>query len=119
MNINIALDGPRRRDLKLFAGDEVTLNVVVYTHDGEIAPVAVTALTLTTAPSDFTLPIGSQFTVDSGWPGVRWYWLKGDIAGVTTTLAYGQIRICGGEWQSLSGNDYGWHWPYGPYGWYW
>jgi hypothetical protein len=118
MDINIALDGPRRRNLELFAGDEVTLNVNVYTVDGDLTPIVVTALTISTNPDDLTLPVATPFTVDDNWPGRRWYWLRGEIADNVTTLAYGVIEIFGGEWDTLGGNDYGWHWPYGPYGWY-
>ena len=118
MDIIVALDGLKRRNLKLFAGDEVTLNVVAYATDGSSTPLAVTALALTTCPDDLTIPVGVQFVVpdDACCPGRRSYSLKGDIAGVTTTLAYGVLEICGGTCEQLGGNDYGWRWPYG--GWW-
>lgn len=118
MDIRVALNGTKRRNLELFAGDEVTLNVVVYAADGDTAPVAVTNLALRTWPDDLALPVGSQFTVTSDNPGRHWYRIQGDIAGVTTTLAYGVMIIRGGEWESPGGNDYGWR-PWGPWGGWW
>lgn len=112
MQVNIALDGPRQRNLKWFAGDEMTLSVVVYAVDGDLAPVAVTNLVLTTAPDESTYPIGSQFVVPTDWPGRRYYWIKGEIGGVLTTLAYGWLIIKGGEWTRTGGGDYGWAWPF-------
>ncbi|OUM01669.1 hypothetical protein [Variovorax sp. JS1663] len=116
MDIRVALNGTKRRNLELFALDEVTLNVTVYAADGDAAPVAVTNLVMRTWPDDFTVPVGQQFTVPDTCPGRRCYRLQGDIAGVATTLAYGVMRIRGGESEQLGGNDYGWRWPYG--GWW-
>lgn len=114
MQISIALDGPRIRNLRMFAGDELTLSVVVYARDGDASPVAVTNLSMSSWPEDFTFPLGSQFVVPSDWPGRRWYRIRGEIAGVLTTLAYGWVLLEGGDCTTTGGNDYGWRWPYGP-----
>ncbi len=109
MDLTISLDGSRRRDIKLWAGDEVTLNVIVRTLDTDALPVVVDTPRLITREDDVAFPVGTQFTVSEDYPGRRWYWIKGEIAGVTTTLAYGVLEICGGD-SYPSGTDYGWGW---------
>lgn len=120
MDLAIALDGPRRRDIEVFAGDEVTLNVAVYAVDGDLSPVVVTNLVMSTTPSygSFTIPVGVQYTVSDEQCGRHWYWIKGDIAGVTTTVAYGLYRVIGGRRGYPSGTDYGWGYC-GPWGGWW
>lgn len=113
--ITVALDQPnRRRDLKLAAGDDTTLSVVVYAVDGDPSPVAVTNLTFTgNYYNDITIPLGAPFTVPDNTPGRRWYRIKGDIGGLTTTLCYGILQIFSDSYQP-GGDDYGWgtHWGY-------
>lgn len=114
--ITIALDGPRRRDLKLVAGDQATITLVVYAKDGDPSPVTVTTPTLTPSPDwgAASFPVGSLFTVTDTYPGRHWYRLYGTIGGVRTMLAYGVMEIFGGDANYPSGNDYGWgYWGWG------
>lgn len=93
MQISVALDGSRHRDLSLFQGDEVTLEVVVYAVDGDEDPIAPTGIRF--ADTDTGLTYGDPFTVGENMIGRRWYRLVGEVAGATTTLAYGFITVDG------------------------
>lgn len=122
MEISLALNGAKRRDLRLYEGDEVTLTVKVYQRDGDeepIDPALVTGLSMTTVgPFDRSIPVGSVFTVPVGLCWRNWYTLKGAVNGVPTTLAMGWILGYGVPDRPYPwGNDYGWRWPYGPGNW--
>lgn len=95
--ISVALDGAKRRDIRLCQGDDVTLTVVVYEHDGDIVPVAVTDQAFVTTSGAPGFAYGTPFTVGSDSVGRSWFRLVGDIAGVTTTLAWGYIHVEGEE----------------------
>lgn len=97
MQIRVALDGARRRDVHLAQGDEVTLSAVVYEHDGDTVPIAVTNLAFITTAGAPGFAYGTPFTVSSDSVGRNWFRLVGDIAGVTTTLAWGYIFVEGEE----------------------
>lgn len=95
--ISVALDGAKRRDIRLCQGDAVTLEAVVYAHDGDVLPIAVDNQRFVTTSGAPGFAYGSAFTVSSDSAGRNWYRLQGDIAGVTTTLAFGWIFVEGEE----------------------
>lgn len=101
--ISVALDGSRRRDLSLFQGDEVTLEVVVYAEDGDVD--AITPTDIRFVAPETGLSYGTEFTVGEDMIGRSWYRLVGEVAGVTTTLAYGFITVEGET------NHWLWGWP--------
>ena len=107
VDLVIALDGARRRDLQFYAGDEVTISLTVYEHDGDAVPLTVTTPMLTTSfIGGDAFPIGSPFAVSDKYPGRRWYRVVGDIAGNTTTICYGLLEVFAPEMYP-SGSDYG------------
>lgn len=115
MDISVALDGSKRRDLLLFQGDSEEITVTVYDQDGDLTPTAqtVTDVRISTCPDgSVSIPVGSTFTVPDDFPRGSYY-LTAAINGERTTLAYGTLRIRGdccyghGRW------DYG-----GPGGWW-
>lgn len=90
MDVSVALDGSKERNLILSPGDEMTVSLTVYAHDGDTAPIVVTNLQWSTGGSAL-FPVGSQFTVPCGL-GRTPYRIVGDVNGVTTTLIYGVIE---------------------------
>jgi hypothetical protein len=106
MQITIALDGEKKRDLRFFAGDDMSLTIVVYAHDGDITPVTVTNVRF--AAADGSLPMDSEFVVPSNFLGRVPYRIVGEVEGVTTTLAYGVMQTEGG-WPTVY--CYGWCGP--------
>lgn len=101
MLISVALDGARRRNLTLYPGDEATLAVAVYEHDGDVAPLAAADVTGArivqcwqsgTAPP----PVGTEFTVPSkNAVGRSAFRLVAEVRGTTTTLAHGVLTLPG------------------------
>ena len=95
MKLSIALDGAKRRDIRLYEGDTDCLEVVVYAKDGDEEPIdaaRITGLRMTTAgPFAGTLPVGVTFTVPTGLRGRNRFILTGLVNGVRTTLAYGRV----------------------------
>lgn len=89
MQITVALNGGLERNLVFAPGDDMTINLTVYAVDGDTSPLAVTNPQLATGGGGL-FPIGSQFTVQC--VGRTPYRLAVDIAGVTTTVAYGYIE---------------------------
>ena len=89
MDIVTALDGSLERNLTFTPGDDMTINLTVYAHDGDTTPIVTTNPQLSTGGGAY-FPIGSQFTVSC--VGRTPYRLAVDIAGVTTTVAYGYIE---------------------------
>lgn len=119
MMIAVALDGSKRRDLKLYSGDTTLIEVSVYRKDGDEDPIADSELTDMTikmcGPWDKELPVGTSFEVPKGLNIRNWYTLSALVSGVRTTLAFGWI-LPYGQWDRPYpwGNDYGWRWPFGP-----
>lgn len=118
MEIDIALNGSKRRDFELFAGDEVTITLSVYERDGDPLPInsaRVTNISVTTAGFyTGTIPIGVQFTVSNEMGSRNWYTLSADIDGLRRTLAYGYIlskytQGCGWGYPYPAIWDYGWY----------
>lgn len=102
MLISVALDGSKRRDLRLFQGDTATITVAVYAKDGDSEPLTVSAPRFVdTDGAGFAY--GDAFAVSENDVGRRWYRLVGEIDGATTTLAFGYITV--------EGSHEGW--PYG------
>lgn len=124
MEISVALNGAKHRDMRLYAGDEDIITVVVYEKDGDETPInnaRITNLKITTeGPYDGSLQVGVQFEVPNRLCGRNWFTLTGEIDGIRKTLAFGWIlnygQIAPGyPW----GNDYGWRYGpcnYGPWG---
>lgn len=93
--ISVALDGARRRDITLGQGEEVTLSVILYEHDGDTVPIAVTDAAFVMDDGAPGFAYGTPFTVGSDNAGRYWYRLQGDVAGARTTLAFGWIFVTG------------------------
>lgn len=94
MQIPVALDGSRRRDLTIFQGDTVTLEFVVYAKDGDTEPITVSGgrfVDLNGAGFAYGVPFG----VSENDTGRHWYRAVGEVDGATTTLAYGYITVEG------------------------
>jgi len=106
MDINVALDGTKKRDLLFYAGDDLSIVLKVYAHDGDITPIAVTNVRFD-APAG-NLPLGTPFTVPYNYIGRSPYRIVGDVDGIVTTLAYGVLETPGG-WPSA----YYWDYEYG------
>lgn len=109
MEITVALDGEKKRDLRFFAGDDMSLTIVVYAHDGDITPITVSNVRF--AAADGSLPMDAEFVVPSNFFGRVPYRIVGEVDGITTTLAYGVMQTAGG-WPSL----FCWCSGPGPYG---
>lgn len=109
MQITVALDGEKKRDLRFFAGDDMSLTIVVYEHDGDTTPITVTNVRF--AAADGELPMDSEFVVPSNFFGRVNYRIVGEVEDITTTLAYGVMQTEGG-WPSL----FCWCSGPGPYG---
>jgi hypothetical protein len=94
MQISVALDGSKRRDLSLFQGDEVTITAVVYAEDGDTTPITPTDIRFAW-PESGVFAYGESFVVSDENTGRTFYRLVGEVDGVTTTLAYGYITVEG------------------------
>lgn len=119
MEIIVALNGAKRRDLRVYEGDQITLSVQVYRKDKDeepIDPSLITDLAITTVgPFDGSIPVGTPFTIPGGLIWRNWYTLRGNVDGISTTLAMGWFLGYGQPDRPHPwGNDYGWRWPYGP-----
>jgi hypothetical protein len=110
MEITVALDGEKKRDLRFFAGDDMSLTIVVYDHDGDVSPIVVSNVRF--AAADGSLPMDSEFVVPSNFFGRVPYRIVGEVEDITTTLAYGVMQTEGG-WPSLFCWCSGSPWPYG------
>lgn len=110
MEITVALDGEKKRDLRFFAGDDMSLTIVVYEHDGDVSPIVVSNVRF--AAADGSLPMDSEFVVPSNFFGRVPYRIVGEVEDITTTLAYGVMQTEGG-WPSLFCWCSGSPWPYG------
>ena len=105
MEITLALDRDNRRDLRMFAGDEITISLVVYAVDGDNTPITVTAPLVITTPSGLvSIPVGTPFVVPDTVDRIK-YRLTADVSGDTRTLCCGTILIQGAA--SYAGYDYG------------
>jgi hypothetical protein len=108
--ISVALDGSKRRDIRLCQGDEATLAAVVYEHDGDTSPVAVTGARFVTSEGAPSFAYGTEFVVPQDSVGRTWFRLVGEIDGMTTTLAWGYVFV--------EGESQGWQYGMAPDG-YW
>lgn len=106
--ISVALDGSKRRDIRLFQGDTVTITLTVYQHDGDTTPITPSGIRFVDTEGGFSY--GTPFAVSENDVGRHWYRLVGEVSGVTTTLCFGYIGVEG----ATEG------WPVGrPYDGYW
>lgn len=89
MDIVVALNGSKERNLSFAPGDEVTINLIVYAQDGDVDPITPTNFFWSTGGGSF-FPVGQQFS----FPCVNRtpYSIAADIDGVRTTLVYGVIE---------------------------
>lgn len=111
--LSIALDSPRQRDITLYAGDDASIDVVVYAKDGDRTPLTtVTDVAVTYAPG----PSGQNSLNVAGFSADFYYrtryTMTANVAGKRTTLAHGLLispdfidPVCGFC-------DYGW-WVWG------
>lgn len=122
MQISVALDGAKRRDIRMYQGDTQQFDLVVYRKDGDEVPIDSSLITdarmHSCGPYDGVLPIGSSFVVHNDMRVRNWFTLTALVEGVRTTLAFGWLLGYGFEDHPYPwGNDYGWRWPYGPGNW--
>lgn len=94
MQISVALDGSKRRDLSLFQGDEVTIEAVVYAEDGDVEPITPTDIRFVW-PESGGFAYGESFVASEDRVGRTFYRLVGEVEGVTTTLAFGYLTVEG------------------------
>lgn len=99
MIISSALNRIGRRDLRLFEGDQLEIDLVVYALDGDTVPIdhdLITDARFVCRHTPAPLHIGSLVTVPRPWCGHRIeYRLVAEISGLTTTLCYGSIIVAG------------------------
>ncbi len=94
--ISVALNGSKRRDLRLFQGDTATIDAVVYAKDGDSDPLTtVSGARFVDVDDGVGFVYGDAFAVSDNAVGRHWYRLVGEIDGVTTTLAFGYITVEG------------------------
>jgi hypothetical protein len=91
MELSVALDSPRRRDLNFFDGDQSAISITVYRNDGDVAPLTVTNVALKWSDwGDYSLGLITTFT--AGFDRRSPYSIVGSVDGLVTTLAYGLIN---------------------------
>jgi hypothetical protein len=103
MQISVALDGSKKRDLTFYSGDDLGLVLTVYEHDGDIVPIVPTNIRFTSADNSF--PYAEPFTVPENFLGRSAFRIVGDIDGITTTLVYGVLTTQFG-WPYFADSDY-------------
>lgn len=88
MDVSVALDGSKERNLIFSPGDDTTINLIVYAHDGDTDSITPTDFMWSTGGGAF-FPVGQEFT----FPCVNRtrYTITALVAGVRTTLVYGVI----------------------------
>lgn len=89
MQIAVALDGSKRRDLSFYPGDDLVLNLKAYAKDGDSEPIEVINSKFI---HGYVLgpELGAEFTVPEE-SGREPYKIIGDVSGQTTTLAFGWL----------------------------
>jgi hypothetical protein len=99
MQIAVALDGSKRRDITLFQGDTVSIELVVYAEDGDDTPIVPTGIRFVDL-NGAGFVYGTPFGVSENDVGRHWYRLVGEIDGATATLAFGYLNVEGayGGW---------------------
>ena len=106
MQITLALNRDNRRDLRMFAGDQITIDLIVYAEDGDDTTITATSPVITVSPaSSASFLVGTQFTVPDECDRMT-YRLTASIGGITRTLCYGVIVVSGATNYGSSG-DYG------------
>jgi hypothetical protein len=92
LQITVALNGSKRRDLVLPAGQRTTIDVTVYAVDGEATYANVQNARILTETARSRYPVGTAFAVGPDYERVK-YRLAGELFGVTITLATGYIVV--------------------------
>ncbi len=90
MELAVALNSTRRRDLRFFEGDGSVINVTVYQNDGDTVPIPATDVSLAWGYNGSALATGSNFLV--GFYPRSPYSIRGTVNGQPVTLAYGLIN---------------------------
>ena len=109
MEIAVALDSPRHRDLEFYEGDDAVLSITVYAKDGDTTPVAVTDARIEYGSRSNTITAGDAFTSHFAWRTP--YRALGTVGGKLTTLAHGLITSPGWVECTTGFLDYGmWVW---------
>ncbi len=111
MDITVALDSPRRRDLEFYEGDDVTLNITVYALDGDTEALTVTDPYIEYGVNTSTQDAGVEFSAAFCWRTP--YKALGTIDGKRVTLAHGLITSPSRVECSCGFYDYG-LWVCGP-----
>jgi hypothetical protein len=106
MRISVALDGPKQRDLAFFAGDNESIEVVVYEHDGDEEPIPVYNARIVTAwGGGYTIPVGEPFIVPDQYSGVVPYRMIAELTEVISTDTLLTAMVDGVETILLSAVD--------------
>jgi len=89
MIITVALDGSKERNLSFASGDDVSISLVVYEHDGDTTPITATDFMWKTGAGGYA-PVGQTFS----FPCVNRtpYSISALVNGARTTLVYGIIE---------------------------
>lgn len=90
MQITVALDGSKVRNLTVSPGDEITINLTVYEHDGDTSSLAYTNPEIAVNDGN-SYPVSTEFSVPLD-VGRTPYRLTVEIDGDTTTVAYGYLQ---------------------------
>lgn len=106
MEIAVALDGSKRRDLSFYPGDDLVLNLKAYAKDGDSEPIEVINSKFI---HGYVLgpELGAEFTVPEE-SGREPYKITGDVSGQTTTLAFGWLMAGQGYPEVFCWSGRGW-----------
>jgi hypothetical protein len=93
MHVTVALDSDRRRDLEFFSGDDATVDLTVYQHDGDDEPIVVNNCELLHEEScgsrGGSIGLGHSYTAE--FHQRERYSIVGYVHGRRTTVAYGLL----------------------------
>jgi hypothetical protein len=87
MDVSVALDSNRRRNLEFFDQDDTEIVLTVYEHDGDDEPIAISDAIINYGNSG--MAVGGTFS--ASFENRERYTITGYIAGKRTTLAYGLL----------------------------
>lgn len=105
MDVSVALNGSRRRDLQFYAGDDTEIVLTVYQNDGDEDPIVVSdPVILYNDPRRRSLNPGDSFK--ACFRQRQRYSLVGYINSVRTTLAYGLLIRQWDDWSHEGGGEY-------------
>lgn len=87
MDLAVALNGEKRRNLEFYAGDDTTINLTVYQNDGDEDPITVNNLSLIYGTNTGAIGTSSPAHFAQREP----YSIVGYVGVARTTLAYGLL----------------------------